>query len=668
MSASKISSKAPPRVHPLVRLHYPPRLLGHMIGSAGFISAILKYDPPSWIIMYLIFQGLAWPHLALLLSKRSSDPKKAEKYSLHADNFIFGCWVAALGYEPWLLLTIVMVSIAPMAANGIKGYTTSLLFAVVGAALTSYLYVFYFNPESALATIILSIIGTFVFLTVASYFAYSRSSAVLSLQKEQKKLSERLFRMNNLVKTASTSVSLSDMIKNIYPEAKVLLGFDSYFVLTFTHGSDALKINTLASDTINQATSERLLSLETNPKTTPSFVAEVIQRKELVYIKDVEAHQPLSDFDKSWYDIAPYTSVFLFPILNDNQVSGVIACQRHTEQFDFDEKEMIEINRYADQLSLMFNNALLFDDSRSTYEILNRNNEKLELANEQIQLQRDKVIKAKDELENSLQRLKTSQTQLIQQEKLASLGQLTAGIAHEIKNPLNFVTNFSDLSSELIDEIKEELNEFPDTENIRLISDNLDVVKSNLNKIFTYGTSADSTVKSMLQHSRSADTTFKNVDINKVVKKFTRLAFIGIRAGSTPVDVDITYQLSSGPLHISAIEEDLSRVIVNLCNNAFDTMWDKSVADKLQNYAPALTIVTKKTNSEIVLELHDNGLGIPDEIKDKIFQPFFTTKETSDRTGLGLSITNDIVKSHGGRLDVISNSKGSIFTVAFPIP
>lgn len=265
-----------------------------------------------------------------------------------------------------------------------------------------------------------------------------------------------------------------------------------------------------------------------------------------------------------------------------------------------------------------------------------------------------------EKLRTALTDLKSAQEQLVQQEKLASLGQLTAGIAHEIKNPLNFVNNFSDLSIELIDEVREELKNLTIPED-NFVLDILNDIEGNLKKIHEHGTRADGIVKSMLQHSRGGSGKIEPTDINALIKEYVNLAFHGMRASKNPINVDIDLKLDDNAKEIPLIAEDFSRVILNLCNNAFDAMRDKlqrtendsSISDK---YLPKLKVQTKHVDGHLKIEIEDNGPGIPTEIKDKILQPFFTTKKGKEGTGLGLSITNDIVKGHGGKIDVQSEA------------
>lgn len=279
---------------------------------------------------------------------------------------------------------------------------------------------------------------------------------------------------------------------------------------------------------------------------------------------------------------------------------------------------------------------------------------------------------ANKQLEESLSDLKATQSQLVQQEKLASLGQLTAGIAHEIKNPLNFVNNFSEVSVEMIEEARDELSGLSDQisdidkEKVTEALVILDDIKANLSKIHEHGSRADGIVKSMLQHSRGSSGNKEPTDLNALVKEYVNLSFHGMRAGKNPINVDMDFDLDRSIGEVPLIVDDFSRVIINLCNNGFDAMREgviKNSEAKIKNYSPKLTVRTKTEANTVTIEFEDNGPGIPEEIKDKILQPFFTTKKGTEGTGLGLSITHDIVKAHGGSMDVHSQPGQTIFTI-----
>ncbi|HMP28928.1 MAG TPA: ATP-binding protein, partial [Saprospiraceae bacterium] len=261
----------------------------------------------------------------------------------------------------------------------------------------------------------------------------------------------------------------------------------------------------------------------------------------------------------------------------------------------------------------------------------------------------------KEELQSTLNQLKSTQAQLIQSEKMASLGELTAGIAHEIQNPLNFVNNFSEVSAELLEEMNDEL----DNRNFdEAISISLDL-KQNLEKINHHGKRADAIVKGMLQHSRSNTGKKESTDINALCDEYLKLAYHGLRAKDKTFNATIATHFDSALPKVEVIPQELGRVMLNLINNAFYAVSEKSKVESQKtesNYEPKVTIITQLMSNDLLqIAIKDNGSGIPDSIKDKIFQPFFTTKPTGQGTGLGLSLAYDIItKGHSGKLEMKS--------------
>jgi signal transduction histidine kinase/streptogramin lyase len=289
-----------------------------------------------------------------------------------------------------------------------------------------------------------------------------------------------------------------------------------------------------------------------------------------------------------------------------------------------------------------------------------------------------KVNERTNELNNSLSELKTTQSQLIHSEKMASLGELTSGIAHEIKNPLNFINNFSELNLDLLTDVNEEqLSNLDDTTRAELVHI-IKTLKKNSEKINHHGKRVDDIVKSMLQHSRVGNLTKEPVNVNALCEESLKLAYHGFKAKEKTFQASFETHFDPHLPQIMAIPQDLSRVLLNLFNNAFYAVHEKK--KKLQpvstdgseiepSYKPLVTVSTKKGNRKIVIAISDNGTGIPQRIISKIFQPFFTTKPTGEGTGLGLSMSYDIItKSHGGELHVKSEEgKGTDFEIVMPV-
>ena len=272
----------------------------------------------------------------------------------------------------------------------------------------------------------------------------------------------------------------------------------------------------------------------------------------------------------------------------------------------------------------------------------------------------------KNSLELTLRDLKSTQTQLIQAEKMASLGELTAGIAHEIQNPLNFVNNFSEVSKELLEEMLEDLKN-GDIEEVDAIAS--DVI-ANLEKILHHGQRADGIVKGMLQHSRSNSGKKELTDINQLVDEYLRLAYHGLRAKDKSFNASLETDFDDSIEQQEFIAQDIGRVVLNLITNAFYACNQKKKTlddSEAKAFQPTVKVSTKNLKDHIEISVEDNGNGIPKHIIDKIFQPFFTTKPTGEGTGLGLSLSYDIVKAHSGEIRVESEQgEGTTFIISLP--
>jgi two-component system, NtrC family, sensor kinase len=281
------------------------------------------------------------------------------------------------------------------------------------------------------------------------------------------------------------------------------------------------------------------------------------------------------------------------------------------------------------------------------------------------------LTQQKDALEKTIIELKTTQDQLIHAEKMASLGELTAGIAHEIQNPLNFVNNFSEMSVELIEELKEERSKEKGERDEDLESELLADIVQNLEKITHHGKRASSIVKGMLEHSRTSTGTKELTDINALADEYLRLSYHGLRAKDKTFNADFKTDFEENLPKINVIPQDFGRVLLNLINNAFYAVGKREKVGRETggSFKPTVNIVTKNIDNQLVIKISDNGTGMPEAVKAKIFQPFFTTKPTGEGTGLGLSLAYDIItKGHGGTIDVTSaEGEGTEFTIKLPV-
>jgi two-component system NtrC family sensor kinase len=343
----------------------------------------------------------------------------------------------------------------------------------------------------------------------------------------------------------------------------------------------------------------------------------------VVHIADVET-DPDYTFVKA-KDLGGFRTILAVPMLRDGKATGVLALTRH-EVSPFSEKEIELVTTFADQAAIAIENVRLFES----------------------------VEARTRELAKSLEDLRTTQDRLVQTEKLASLGQLTAGIAHEIKNPLNFVNNFSGVSVELINELQETLSRVKvDNKTRAEITELADTLRSNLDKIVQHGKRADSIVKNMLLHSRQGSAEQRSVDINTLVEESLNLAYHGARAEKQGFNIMLERSLDPTAGQVDVFPQEITRVLINLISNGFYAATKRKGLAGSDGYEPTLMATTKNLGDHVEITIRDNGTGIPPEVKETIFNPFFTTKPVGEGTGLGLSISHDIiVKQHAGRIEV----------------
>lgn len=278
----------------------------------------------------------------------------------------------------------------------------------------------------------------------------------------------------------------------------------------------------------------------------------------------------------------------------------------------------------------------------------------------------EEITRQKEELVTALDHLKTTQVQLVQSEKMASLGELTAGIAHEIQNPLNFVNNFAEVNTELIEELKEEQEKVaPDHE---LVEEILRDLADNMEKMVYHGKRADSIVKGMLMHSRTGNGQKESVDINALADEYMRLAYHGLRAKDKSFNATLEKDFQTEEMMAKVMPQDFGRVLLNIFNNAFYAVAQRAKQEG-EGYRPTVWLSSRLDNSTVEIRIKDNGTGIPDSVRAKIFEPFFTTKPTGQGTGLGLSLSYDIIRNgHGGALEVESEKDAfTEFIVRVPV-
>ncbi|MGX1168233.1 two-component system NtrC family sensor kinase [Bradyrhizobium sp. USDA 372] len=373
-------------------------------------------------------------------------------------------------------------------------------------------------------------------------------------------------------------------------------------------------------------------------ETPPHFIApfdgapslgRLVETKALVHIADIATEHP----DDLIYKVAAARTVLIVPMLKESELVGGFAVYRKEVQ-EFSDKQVELLEHFAAQAVIAIENTRLLKELRQRT----------------------------DDLSQSLDDLRAAQDRLVQTEKLASLGQLTAGIAHEIKNPLNFVNNFAALSAALTEELNEALKPAELADKIRTEVDELTaLLKSNLEKVVQHGKRADSIVKNMLLHSREGPGERRLVDINALVQESLNLAYHGARAEKSDFNITLTQNLDPDAGEIEVYPQEITRALLNVISNGFYAATRRKSEAGDETFEPVLSATTNNLDDKVEIRIRDNGAGIPIEVKKKMFNPFFTTKPAGEGTGLGLSMTHDIiVKQHGGTIDV--QSELGVFT------
>ena len=435
---------------------------------------------------------------------------------------------------------------------------------------------------------------------------------------------------------AASPADVTPVFQAISDSAKSLVGGHSSTVTRVVNGM----LHLAAFTTDNEAGNAELRSSFPAPLAASGIHSRVATSGDYAFRSDMQNEPDLTEAMRELARTRGYRSILVIPMLRDGIAIGTIGVTR-PEAGPFPDKAISLLETFADQAVIAVENTRLFNE----------------------------VQDRTRELARSLDDLRAAQDRLVQTEKLASLGQLTAGIAHEIKNPLNFVNNFASLSAELTDELNEVLAPVPLADDLRAEVDELTgLLRDNLGKIVQHGRRADSIVKNMLLHSREGGGEHRLSDINALVEESLNLAYHGARAEKPLFDVTLKSELDPAAGSAEVFPQEISRVLLNLISNGFYAVTRRQMGSGAAGYEPVVIAATRDRGDSIEIRIRDNGTGIPEDVKAKMFNPFFTTKPAGEGTGLGLSMSHDIiVKQHGGTIDVTTEPGAfTEFTILLP--
>jgi signal transduction histidine kinase len=435
---------------------------------------------------------------------------------------------------------------------------------------------------------------------------------------------------------AASPADVTPVFQAISDSAKALVGGHSSTVTRVIDGM----LHLAAFTTDNEAGNTELLSTFPAPLSSSGIHSRVATSGDFAFRSDMQNEADLTEAMRELARTRGYRSILVIPMLRDGVAIGTIGVTR-PEAGAFPDKAISLLKTFADQAVIAIENTRLFNE----------------------------VQDRTRDLAKSLDDLRAAQDRLVQTEKLASLGQLTAGIAHEIKNPLNFVNNFAALSAELTDELNEVLAPASLSDDVRNDVDELTgMLKDNLQKVVQHGKRADSIVKNMLLHSREGGGEYGLSDVNALVEESLNLAYHGARAEKPQFDVTLKRVLDPAAGFANLFPQEISRVLLNLISNGFYAVAKRQAESGAGTFEPVVTATTHDRGDTIEIRIRDNGTGIPDHVKAKMFNPFFTTKPAGEGTGLGLSMSHDIVvKQHGGTIDVATEpGQFTEFTILLP--
>ena len=631
------------KVHPLVRVSYWPRVGGYPLMALMVLSGM---EDPSSVALPMIVIVLAWPQLAHLLGRRLLHNRVPFRLVV-CDGFIHGAMVACSGLQ-WTVTgadVLVMVGWFLML-GGVRALLQASLALAVGIGVTVPFFPseFWAVPTPSSVAFCSSWVAFSFLLT--SFLVNGTTRRFVSTRRD-------LRAMNEIARTANATLDLDQVLATVMTALQRAFPFDRMSVYLLDKDREYLVLEkVLAVGVDAPAIEQELKSIPIPLDELESAFSRVVRNRLPFFLGDIspETVEKMSPHDRILYTRFPSVSQLILPLEVEDEMLGVIDFANTKEKLHLGRSKIEALQRFMTLLAMALRNARLYGEVQSA---------------------RREALAQSAELERKNEELIRTQGQLIVQEKMASLGQVTAGIAHEIKNPLNFVNNFAEGSVELAGELIEDLEKHRPSlkpDDFERINDILQALRQNAVDIGDNGKRADSIVRNMMDHARGGKGERRVVDLNTMTLENLHLAYHGFRARYPSFNVELRHRFE-GSLPVEVIPQDLSRVLLNLLTNACHAVYEKQQQEG-DDYSPTITVSIRHDPEAVEIRVRDNGPGIPTEIRDQIFLPFFTTKPTGEgNTGLGLSIAYEIVtQGHHGTIEVESNlGEYTEFVIRFPM-